>query len=234
MNKAILIVICDFLVSAMLTMMTGMVPGHSGGTGVGLDEKTTRVLLFELNRRQLELEAMRLKLHETIARSGTTPEKQAELQKITEELIRNIAKQEKLEGKLIAKAADSVDMDSLRTQLTSEELRRKELESELARLKNDLTGNLQKLADVSGDLRDKRRDNAVLTRQLSEARDAAGRTGKALDDTRKALDDAREELLEERSQLEKTKGELSLAESERNAARKDVEKREAELSLVRR
>ena len=42
MNKAILIVICDFLVSAMLTMMTGMVPGHSGGTGVGLDESTTR------------------------------------------------------------------------------------------------------------------------------------------------------------------------------------------------
>ena len=53
MNRAILIVICDFLVSAMLTMMTGMVPGHTGGTGVGLDESTTKVLLNELNRREI-------------------------------------------------------------------------------------------------------------------------------------------------------------------------------------
>ena len=56
MNRAILIVICDFLVSAMLTMMTGMVPGHTGGTGVGLDESTTKVLLGELDRRNSELE----------------------------------------------------------------------------------------------------------------------------------------------------------------------------------
>ena len=48
MNRAILIVICDFLVSAMLSMMTGMVPSHTGGTGVGLDENTTRVLLAQL------------------------------------------------------------------------------------------------------------------------------------------------------------------------------------------
>ena len=34
MNRAILIVICDFLVSTMLSMMTGMVPVHTGGTGV--------------------------------------------------------------------------------------------------------------------------------------------------------------------------------------------------------
>ena len=51
MNKAILIVICDFLVSAMLSMMTGMVAAHSGGTGVGLDENTTRMLLAELQKK---------------------------------------------------------------------------------------------------------------------------------------------------------------------------------------
>ena len=56
MNRAILIVICDFLVSAMLSMMTGMVPAHTGGTGVGLDERTTRLLLGELELRQRELE----------------------------------------------------------------------------------------------------------------------------------------------------------------------------------
>ena len=56
MNKAILIVICDFLVSAMLSMMTGMVAAHSGGTGVGLDEKTTQMLLAELANKHREIE----------------------------------------------------------------------------------------------------------------------------------------------------------------------------------
>ena len=80
MNKAILIVICDFLVSAMLTMMTGMVPGHSGGTGVGLDESTTRVLLEELTRHQMELEVLRLRLRRAFERAGVdalTPEQEA-------------------------------------------------------------------------------------------------------------------------------------------------------------
>ena len=62
MNRAILIVICDFLVSAMLSMMTGMVPAHTGGTGVGLDERTTRLLLGELELRQKELENLRRQL----------------------------------------------------------------------------------------------------------------------------------------------------------------------------
>ena len=60
MSKAILIVICDFLVSAMLTMMTGMVPAHTGGTGVGLDENTTKLLLSELDAHRSELEKLRL------------------------------------------------------------------------------------------------------------------------------------------------------------------------------
>ena len=62
MNKAILIVICDFLVSAMLSMMTGMVAAHSGGTGVGLDENTTRTLLVELENKHRELEELRAQL----------------------------------------------------------------------------------------------------------------------------------------------------------------------------
>ena len=88
MNKAILIVICDFLVSAMLTMMTGMVPGHSGGTGVGLDESTTKVLLNELNHRQQELEVLRQQLREAWERSGITPEQEAELRRISNELAK--------------------------------------------------------------------------------------------------------------------------------------------------
>ena len=61
MNRAILIVICDFLVSAMLSMMTGMVPAHTGGTGVGLDHQTTALLIAELRQRRQELTSAREK-----------------------------------------------------------------------------------------------------------------------------------------------------------------------------
>jgi ATP-dependent protease Clp ATPase subunit len=73
-NKAILIVICDFLVSAMLTMMTGMVPAHSGGTGVGLDETTTKLLLAELDSHRTELEKLRRRLAEKSLKLEITTE----------------------------------------------------------------------------------------------------------------------------------------------------------------
>ena len=71
MNRAILVVICDFLVSAMLSMMTGMVPSHTGGTGVGLDENTTQVLLAQLDAGKKELERVRRELREAAEKLGT-------------------------------------------------------------------------------------------------------------------------------------------------------------------
>ena len=73
MNKSLLIVICDFLVSAMLTMMTGMVPAHSGGTGVGLDENTTKLLLAELDAHRVELEKLRSNLRQAMEKSIADP-----------------------------------------------------------------------------------------------------------------------------------------------------------------
>ena len=70
MNRAILFVICDFLVSAMLSMMTGMVPAHGGGSGGGLDGRTTALLLSELQNRRQQLDATREKLREAQQEEG--------------------------------------------------------------------------------------------------------------------------------------------------------------------
>ena len=54
MNRSILIVMCDFLVSAMLSMLIGMSPhGQSGHMGKGalLDRGSTAIILDELRRR---------------------------------------------------------------------------------------------------------------------------------------------------------------------------------------
>ena len=65
---------CDFLVSAMLTMLAGMssqgAPGATVGRGAILDRGSTALILEELHRRSAELEAMREKLRQTQAREG--------------------------------------------------------------------------------------------------------------------------------------------------------------------
>lgn len=211
MNKAILIVICDFLVSAMLTMMTGMVPGHSGGTGVGLDESTTKVLLSELNRRQIELEVMRAKLMEAFARTGSTPEQEAELRKITEELAKNLVQQDKLRSQLALPPGDAVDSKELKIRLEEEEQRRKELELTLADTQKDLAAKIQLLADNSIELRDKERDNAVLNFELKRTRHSLEKTGEALDNTRR-------DLLKEQDRHGITQEKLAASEAARDAA----------------
>ena len=122
MNRAILIVICDFLVSAMLSMMTGMVPAHTGGTGVGLDERTTRVLLGELELRQRELDNLRRQLREAAASKGLSPDKDEALRKITEEMIDNMRRIEavKRAGRATADNTGALSPEELRKKLEEE------------------------------------------------------------------------------------------------------------------
>ncbi|MBO5668487.1 MAG: hypothetical protein J6S43_05110 [Lentisphaeria bacterium] len=226
MNRAILIVICDFLVSAMLTMMTGMVPGHTGGTGVGLDESTTKVLLNELNRRQLELEAMRLHLRDAIARSGSSFQQEEELRRITAELTKNLAQQEQLSGKLVAGKSSGPGDPELRVKLEAEEAKRKKLEDDLEKMRRDLAGKAQLLAEVSGKLYNEQQGNAVLHVELVRTRDN-------LSDTGKKLESVRDDLMREKEKLSAVREKLAVSESNRKNAEKSARESAAQLSAVR-
>ena len=129
MNKAILIVICDFLVSAMLSMMTGMVAAHSGGTGVGLDENTTRMLLSELENNRRELEEMREKLR----RAADTVENAEELKRLARQLAENRLKQETLKKQLSSTRENTGELTpaELKKMLDEEKLKRFAAEIEL-------------------------------------------------------------------------------------------------------
>ena len=146
MNKAILIVICDFLVSAMLSMMTGMVAGHSGGTGVGLDENTTRMLLVELENNRRELEDMREKLR----RAADTVENSAELRRLAKQLAENRLKQETLKKQLAAKKENTGELTpaELKKLLDEEKLKRFEAEIELKGKCTNLTKQSSGLASI--------------------------------------------------------------------------------------
>lgn len=220
MNKAILIVICDFLVSAMLTMMTGMVPGHSGGTGVGLDTRNTQVLLQSLRDTEDELERIRSELNKSLIRESD-PEKSAELEQVNRKLAENRMQQSKLRASLAAtiKNTGKLDAEKLRRRLEEEQIKRMQLELALDDAGLNLTASRKKAEDLAKDLHNKEIDFAVQQRMLKQVQST-------LADTSKALVEVTNDNIKNQKELARSNAELELANRE-------IEKSAGELKSVR-
>ena len=102
MNRSILIVICDFIVSAMLTMIAGMsdAPSSSVGGGVPLDNRAAAMVLEEVRREQARLAAAYRQLMEERSRADDPAAKRAEMEDLTRKLAEAGARAELLEKQL--------------------------------------------------------------------------------------------------------------------------------------
>ena len=231
MNRAILIVICDFLVSAMLSMMTGMVPAHTGGTAAGLDEQTTRALLAEMHENMSQLERTRELLREVIRKSGSaTPEQLRQLHELARQIVALRREAEMLEKAKDRKLA-KLTAEELRRKLERELRERKVAEMELAEQRGDLARKEQELKELrntsQGDMAEQVRrnerliaTNAALQRQNEE--------------TAKELRNAEKELRGAERKLGETEKALVKSESELGSARTQLKEREREVrSTVR-
>ena len=216
MNKSLLIVICDFLVSAMLTMMTGMVPAHSGGTGVGLDENTTKLLLAELDAHRVELEKLRRNLRETMEKSAVDPKLEAELLRITRELAQNKVQREKLITQLNATPFNTgkIDEKELKKRLDEEKTKLAMLEIQLKDKSSDLSHAKEKLSDAREQIKLNARDLAASKRDLSKTRDALAKTSEALVDMTRTHVDTQKKLAKAESEVESGKNEIRLRDEE--------------------
>ena len=231
MNKSLLIVICDFLVSAMLTMMTGMVPAHSGGTGVGLDENTTKLLLAELDAHRSELEKLRQNLRETMEK-GTSKELESELLRLTRELALNKLQRDKLITHLNATPYNTgkIDEKELKKRLEEEKTRRAMLEIQLKDKSSDLSNTKEKLSDARAQIKVNARDLAASKRDLSKTRDALAKTSEALVDMTRTHVDTQRKLAKAESEVEAGKNEIRLRDEE--IKRKNTEIRISSARLV--
>ena len=154
MNRSILIVICDFIVSSMLTMIAGLSqnPVLAGGSnGVPLDNRTATVVLTELRREQEQLTAAHRRMLEEQLKSGNPAEKKAELEAMTRKLAEAGARIELLEKQLALTpdTAGPLRAEQLQSQLEHElnqrhllRLQQQETEAMLEELRrqNRLTG----------------------------------------------------------------------------------------------
>lgn len=238
MNRSILIVMCDFLVSAMLSMLIGMSPhGQSGHMGKGalLDRGSTAIILDELRRRGAELENMREQLREAQAREGFSEAREAQLKALAEQLAETLAKSELLEDKLKLhpENAGALTPQALQQKL-EEEIRkrtlagvqRKEAEAELERMRNSLQS-------VSGNLATLNTNYAVSQQQLADARKAIEEREQKLENTGGELIRTREELAAQRNELANVRSTLESELARLAEVRTRAQALESNLSFTR-
>lgn len=238
MNRSILIVMCDFLVSAMLSMLIGMSPhGQSGHMGKGalLDRGSTAIILDELRRRGAELENMREQLREAQAREGFSEAREAQLKALAEQLAETLAKSELLEDKLKLhpENAGALTPQALQQKL-EEEIRkrtlagvqRKEAEAELERMRNSLQS-------VSGNLATLNTNYAVSQQQLADARKAIEDREQKLENTGGELTRTREELAAQRNELANVRSTLESELARLAEVRTRAQALESNLSFTR-
>lgn len=238
MNRAILIVICDFLVSAMLSMMTGMVPAHTGGTGVGLDHQTTALLIAELRQRRQELTSAREQLRQARQKQGFDEERERLLRELTAQLADTLAKTEKLENqmKLKPESAGALTPEQLQARLDKEVQRRYQLRLEYDEARERVAELQHSLASTSGDLNKLNENYAAARQRLSDTRDRLDEAKETLKEREAKLDaasreimKAREELAAREAALSGTRGQLS----ETKAALKEALTRTGEISQAK-
>ena len=238
MNRAILIVICDFLVSAMLSMMTGMVPAHTGGTGVGLDHQTTALLIAELRQRRQELTSAREQLRQARQKQGFDEERERQLRELTAQLADTLAQTEKLENqmKLKPESAGALTPEQLQARLDKEVQRRYQLRLEYDEARERVAELQHSLASTSGDLNKLNENYAAARQRLSDTRDRLDEAKETLKEREAKLDaasreimKAREELAAREAALSGTRGQLS----ETKAALKEALTRTGEISQAK-
>ena len=215
----------------MLTMMTGMVPAHSGGTGVGLDENTTKLLLAELDAHRSELEKLRRNLRETMEK-GASPEQEAELLRITRELATNKVQRDKLTAQLNATVYNTgkIDEKELKKRLDEEKTKRAMLEMQLKDKASDLSHTQEKLSSAKEQIKLNARDLAASKRDLSKTRDALAKTSEALVDMTRTHVDTQKKLAKAESEVEAGKNELRMRDEE--IKRKNTEIRISSARIV--
>ena len=239
MNRSILIVMCDFLVSAMLTMLAGMssqgTPGATVGKGAILDRGSTALILEELHRRSAELEAMREKLREAQAREGFSEEREAELKALAEQLAETLTRAELIERKLELhpENAGALTPEQLQRALEQEirkrtlaGVQRKEAEAELERMRDSLQSFSSDLAALNTNF-------AVSQQQLSDTRRTLEEREEELRQTGGELMQTREELAARQNELAGVRATLATEQENLSQTRQEAQALESDLSFAR-
>ena len=200
MNRSILIVICDFIITSMIYLNGGFSaiesPFQDGG-GATIDRSTVDLIIDRLESQQQELENARKALLDAAGKAGKSAQQAQELERLTGELANTRAKLEFMERRARLNRNDSGP-------LTAAELQ-KELEEEIKR-KNQAQARFEQLQS-----------------ELKASQENLQRTDRS-------LSEAMKELAARSASLESTQSKLNAATGEAARLAERLTSREAELT----
>lgn len=221
MNRAILIVICDFIVSAMLSLATGNQPvDHPfGAHGAALDSRTAAVVLQELRREQSRLEEERKALADAQFKQGFDAAREAALRDMARQLAESQTKSELLERKLslTRENTGALTPEQLQGQLE------KEIKSryQLKQVHQDAVRELEYLRDRNRNVTEK---FASLQKDYSARQLELEKTRAMIEERTRELKAGEARLAEASNALSQTRSSLAVRENELARSRAELDK----------
>lgn len=207
MNKSVLIVICDFVVLSMMTLIIGLSGPQQGVGGTGrsaADIAASSVLLEALTERSIELARAREELEALRRQRELTPDEVKKLEELTRELAANMVKSDEI-------AKEQSLTDETRGEKSAAELQRElqEAARRYAMLELEAKG-------TAGDV--------AYYKELLAGKEAA------IAENRDELNRMRQEMLDSGKKLASKENELLASESKVVAAEQELIKTRAELA----
>lgn len=238
MNRAILIVICDFVVSAMLSFYTASGPGVHSSDGVHgsvLDSRTAQIVLTELRNEQAKMLAARQALLDAQFEQGFSETRAKEIKALTERLAEAQAKSELMAKKLALRPESSgaLSPEQLQKQLETEIRKRIALNMTHQDAMRELEQLRSRHSSTVRDYTELRENYAARQAELEESRKAALERGQKLETTSADLSKSRAELAVNESNLRQAQDELLKLNRISSEVQTKVRETETALSFTR-
>ena len=241
MNRSIMVVICDFIILSMLSMMPGLfnnpAGGHLGSTGTSaaLDAHTSQMIIEQLRMQEERLRDAREALLLQQRELELSAEKSKELDQLTEELVKTRANLEFLQKQLALTPEEMGELTKEDLQKHLEEARAERIKVEIAA--QDKENALQNtIALTQEELEKLRKEYLNTAAELSNKQQALKDTEAKLSETGNKLQATEQQFQQTSQQLRETvqiltSKETELAETQAKAEIAEGQVREGELSL---
>ena len=228
MNKSVLIVICDFVVLSMMTLIIGLSGPQQGVGGTGRstsDIAASSVLLEALTERSIELARARQELEELRRQRELTPDEVKKLEELTRELAANMVKSDEL-------AKEQSLTDETRGEKSAAELQRElqEAARRYAMLELEAKGAAGDAEYYKELLAGKEAAIAENQAELNRMRQEMLESGKKLTEKENELIESGNQVVAAQQELIRTKASLAETESALANARSMLDQRAGELN----
>ena len=252
MNRSILIVICDFIITSMIYLNGGFSaiesPFQDGG-GATIDRSAVNVIINELENKQRELAAARKALAEKNVKAGEEKLRARELNRVTNELAKTRSKLEFMQrrARLTRENAGPMTAADVQKELEAEILKKnraiaryEQLQSELAASRENLRRNDQNMLHL------RQQHNALLKElaaraasletaqsKLSSAAGEVARLSERLVAREAELNRQQRDIGSMKSELAAVRGDLTAAHNTTRGVRQKLSNAESELAFLR-